>query len=306
MISLHEIMNELRAHDPSLRPPPAPEPDIRRQATGPGDRNARSLWVHNRNELLEWIRLESRMRQQEAEKRAWQRLLCKALEKTAELPMPPADSGREHYTFHGDFAGLCCYDLFVHVAATLLANSCHGFLHQLLARRYYVHGSMLAFICFWSGEPENLPRGRVQVAEEDKGQSVAEFVSSRAQAGLVDLMQTELLLFVAGMALCEGLIAEGREASRAETGYFCWDPLLFMSESVLRPLPFFQRLANREGMEDFMACLGIEPSPAAAAWLIKMIDKYLEKRRRHLARGMADFTDAMNVGNWHRLDAGSS
>ena len=337
IVSLPDIMNELRAHDPDLHER-QPEPDLRQaspqyqevitalgrgdrllnvrrdsfiagfvkqarqscdQAAGPSDRAARNLWVQNRNELLEWLKLESRTEPEGRKARQWQQLLCGALEEIAGQAHQPR---RGLYDFYVNFPRLCCHDLFVHGTAVLMDNGCHEFVHTLTERRYLVGGSMLAFICFWSGAPEDLA-GIERLSEEDQRQTVAEFVASQPYVPRTSLLQAELLLFVSGMLLCQQLSADARQARKAAAGYFCWDPWLFRSADTDPPLPFFRHTENREGMENFLSCLGLAPSAAEVGQLKKTIDKYLEKRLHYLTASRDDFKAAflncINIENWH-------
>ena len=352
ILSLHDIMHELQAHACIRQQPrpqqagPLPSPECQalmqalerddrmlnvrrdefashviaaagrccRQAEGPSDRQARSAWVQVRNQLLAWLRLESRMQPEADAADRWQQALCSILEAIAELPSPSAypSSQGPAYRFSGEFARLCCYDLFVHVIAMLVENGCHRFVHTLLARRYRVRGSMLAFICFWSGAPKDIS---VRTPEEiaywtpptaaDREQTVGEFVSSQAGISIESLLAAELLMFVFGMTLCERLLAEEREMARAKKGYFCWDPWLLESMSVVPPLAFFQQAENRRGMEHLLSCLGIAPTAANVRRLREVVDKYLEVKSAFSAKDREDFIGFLNVSNWHSLDAGA-
>ena len=334
IVSLEGIMNELRAHDPDLhqqqQPPEIGQAspqyqaaitavgvgdrlvNIRRgefidefirrschycdQATGPGDRNARNLWIHSRDELLEWLKLESRIDPQGDKAHQWRQLLYKALEAIADHAHRPPS--RSQYDFYGRFARLCCYDLLVHVVAVLIANGCHEAIHRLTDRRYRVGGSMLAFICFWSGKPSDL-EGFDRLSEDDRKQTVAEFVVSGSGAGTDALLQADLLLFIASMVLSERLIARNRDADKAASGYFCWDPWLFESADAMPPLAFFLQAENREGMEALLSCLGLPTTAASTRELRKAVGKYLEARSRYLTKSKESFLACLNAGNWH-------
>ena len=178
VISLLDMMNEIRAHDsaPEYRAAITPgrqqasmkyravmwaldheRPDINmyrsefvddfsaaaatacRQASGPADREARAVWVKRRDELLSWLDAES-LRQPAGEgARQWRRHLYSALQLVAGLRSPRlADMNREGYNFYGEFSGLCCYDLFVCVTAVLLKNGCHQEVQRLVEHCHLV------------------------------------------------------------------------------------------------------------------------------------------------------------------------
>ena len=185
----------------------------------------------------------------------------------------------------------CCHDLLVHVIAVLLETGCYEFIGRLLARRWLVRGSMLAFVCFCSGEPGKL--------DKRSQPTVSEFVRSHAGVNVAGLVQAELLLLVAGMNLCERLLAKNRETSKAARGFFCWSPCLLQKAGAIPPLAFFRKTENPEGMEDFLSCLGFAPTPANVARLKETAAKYLDIRGKHLARTREDLVDFLNLANWH-------
>ena len=257
-----------------------------RAAAGPDDRQAGNAWVQVRNELLAWLRTESR---RAPDDRQWQRRLQEAMEAIAQLPRPlqeDADSG-----CRDRFARLCCHDLLVHVTAVLLATDSHEFVGRLLARRWLVRGSMLAFVCFCaqdSGQPG-----------QDARLDVPGFVDLHAGVSAAELMQAELLLLAAGMNLCARLLERNKDAARAAKGSFCWSPCLLGKDRAVPPLPFFRKTENPEGMQDFLACLGIAPTRANVVRLRQTVARFLDIRSNHLARAREDFIDFLNLANWH-------
>ena len=268
------------------------------QATGPSDRQARLVWAAMRDELLEWLRTESRIQPAGKQARPWQQALYTALEAIGELA--PASSAGSSYNFYGDFPRLCCHDLFVHVTAVLLANSCHECILAMTTRRYRIREVMLAFICFWSGQPAEAAGLRWLTVEDEK-LTVGEFIASHSRLAVAQLLAAELLLFLAGMILSEKLLADKSEGDRAQRGYFCWDPQLIKSVAALPRLEFFQRVSNREGAEALAECLGIEPSRQGIAQLKMQIDKYLHLRSKHAQVQQSDFCRALDLDNWHEF-----
>ena len=257
-------------------------------ATGSSDAQARHVWVQVRTELLAWLGVESR---RSPDDRQWQRLLTEVLQGVVQLPRP--SSAATEHDLPDRFARLCCHDLLVGVVAGLLATNCHGFVGRLLARRWLVHGSMCELVCFCApdlGKPDD---GRACM-------SVAEFVGGDA-GGHAPLIAAELLLLVAGMNRSEMALARNRQESQGSAGFWCWSPRLMNKTGAVPLLEFFRHTENREGMEDFLLCLGIVPKPDAVTRLVETVEKHLAIHSGHLPKSKDDLIDSLNLVNWHDL-----
>ncbi|MCY4325200.1 MAG: AAA family ATPase [Betaproteobacteria bacterium] len=265
---------------------------ICRQATGAADREGLRNWKSCRDELLAWLDCESARQPTGAAAKLWRSPFYRLAGELASLRNASGRVNQAGYSFAGDFAGLCCHDLFVHAVALLIGNDCHEEVHRLLEHRYPVGDRMLAFMCFWAANPVG--------GSAASPITVAEFVSAKPRHNPAALIEAELLLFVFGALLSDKPAANEREG-RLAPGYLCWDPHTFNAATTIPPLPFFRACQSRAGIENLLACLGIEVQAANVASLKETVGKYLHKRSDYLVHSPAIACQSMHLENWHDL-----
>ena len=251
-----------------------------------------------RNQLLQWLDMESVLKSNQEDSQPWRNALVEALEKL--LAAAPEFLVAEQkidgkYSFYATFGQLCCHDLFVHSLAVLMRNQRFAAVHELMAAKYYRRGQMLASICFWSGAPADLVDQEARFGLEEAGQwaqqSVADFVAAAAAAPLDALIEAELLLLVHSMLAEEDRL--GNESAAGTQALF-WLPWLCRDNQPAE-LPLFVRAETEPGVENILACLGL-PRQAASVAQVKAV------LGRQIARLDAQRWDGGRIVDCLRLD----
>ena len=295
VLSLLDMMNELLAQEPLVQPPPertvvCPDTDFtavmeslkgngaqlnlhrdrfvghfsrqagRLLATNlePHDRDARNEWIEIRNQLLKWLDLESALKPRGEDAADWRHRLIEALETLLAAAHAAGRQARKGYDFNGTFGKMCCHDMFLHAVAVLMRNRCFSSARELMGRKYYLHGQMLASICFWSGPPGDANAGKAADGrmQPEPDRTVGDFVATRPAETINSLIEVELVL------LLHGMLDEDERPPPADWK-FVWLPCLLQAARSTPELPLFVRAENEEGVRNILACLGLPPKPAS-------------------------------------------
>ena len=272
----------------------------------PHEQDARNEWIDMRNQLLQWLNLETVLRPRE-ESADWRQKLVEALEKlqgSIPDPLPPSRKVLQKHSFFGTFGRLCCHDLFVHVIAALMRNKCFSSVRELLSRKYYLRGQMLESICFWSGPPRDLEglEGMYGLSPsgEWKRQTVGNFATTRPAETAASLMEAELVLVLHGMLAEDSRPAEQRALPDSEL--HLWLPWILNEHPGTPELPFFVRAENQEDVKNILACLGLRPEHDSIEKIRKIAVFQLNK-----LKAMPDNWDpdrirrCLGLDKWHDL-----
>ena len=218
------------------------------------DENDRLLWVQQRNMLLEWLAAEAAAAPEGKQAKAWISKLAGVLEDLQNtLPEPGPEHGRPGaagggYDFRTTFGRLCRHDLFVHAIAVLMQNEAYAAVAALLGRKYYVHGNMLASVCFSVDQPADRP-------------IVADFVTASAARPIVALIEAEAILLIHSLLVWK----ERSDPAPTNPEYLRWPAWILQAQPGLSGLPFFIKAEDRPGAENLLACLGLAPKSRSVA-----------------------------------------
>ena len=261
------------------------------------DSAACNVWIRGRDEFLAWLAAESLAVPTGPGAQAWRQRLTEALEQLGSLttPSPFADFP---YSRYGEFAQLCCYDIFVHAAAVLLKNRHPEEVGLLLGGDYYIHNTVVNSAFFWAADSKHQPEGRKPaVSEHPPG----DFVSPAPDMRHRDLIEADLLLLLNGMVL-------GKKESGEQGGTrkeFLWKPWIFMGAKVRPPSSLFGRARGRSGMKELLACLDLAGTKEDAKFLKHNANRYLDKvladKQRLPAPDARAILDFLSPQDWHDL-----
>ena len=308
IVSLADMMNELRAQETLVQPQPtrrivaadsgfaeliesltanSPLANLHRRRFGEhfgqqfellvtgapaaDDRQAGSQWQEARNQLLEWLDLESALRPRGEEAADWRACLAAIFE--AMLAAADHDDGGKA------FARLCCHDLFVHAIALLVRNRSFASVHALLARKYCWRGRMHNYTCLGSPAP----------AAESQPPQVADFITGQPAEKIDLLISAELLI------LLHSMLTDG-----AESG---WQPWLGRANPGTSELPFFMQAASEEGLGEVLACLGLPVAPASIQTISAQVARLKTEPKMPAGADANRIERCLQLAQWYDMGA---
>ena len=271
----------------------------------PHDQGSRVLWEQLRGELVEWLALEGAAVPKAPEAEIWMERLVQTLERMLNaLPAPAESDQREAepieqgaYDFSATFGRLCCYDLFVHVLAALMRARCFAFVHQLVERRYYVHGHMLESICFWSSQPAD-PAGSEEQHVLAPSQKAEDFMTERPSLPVESLIEAELVLALGSIVASES----GPDRPGRMDRLHVWFPWIAQGRQGISALPFFIRAQARPGAQHLAACLGMPADQDSIKTIRQAAENFFERvLAADRGNGMRKEASNIDAADWQKI-----
>ncbi len=244
---------------------------------GNDDAGLRQEWILARNGLLRWLDLESKTVSALPDTLGWDASLKELLEKILAIKLSSASATASPGP---SFAGLCCFDLFVHSVAILIRSGKFLKVHKLLSGDYMCRGDLHKSDTFGIRHPAGT-----------KG--ALEFVASDPYVELERLVEAELV--IAAFSL----------AQPASSGVgMLWLPQLLSGRKAASPLDFFLRAQTQEGAEWLLACIQDRGASRSIAQFMAAISSRLDE----LALDSSPDVDvralrrALNIAKWYLLE----
>ena len=259
-----------------------------RSSPGLHDRQTLLMWERMRNQLLQWLDLESVLNPELPGAEVWLHRLADVLEDLQGMRSSAPDSAAGA---DDSLGGTCLHELFVHALAVLMRNKCFAAFHHLAARKYYLHGRMLASSCF------SLPGGNPGIREsslEPSGNPESGVVEDSA-IQVQGLAAAELLLVLHGI-----VAGEGRDSKAADGEVDIWVPGIALIRRIDAPA-FFVRAQERAGAEDLLACLGLPADATGMAKLRRLASSFFAAGEMHDGVEWSRVALQLNFEKWHDL-----